>query len=141
MTPEVNRSQAPVVMIVDDDPESVLLVSTMVEYCGYQALQALDHAQALAGLERQPAALVLDMIMPNADSERLTDKIIDAGSRLPVVLISAASSDALAACAAALRARGANVVATLAKPFWIEPLIGALELAIHDVGAIGGSGS
>jgi CheY-like chemotaxis protein len=39
-----NEQLAPVVLVVDDHPESVLLVTTMLEYCGYGSLQALDHA-------------------------------------------------------------------------------------------------
>ena len=129
----------PTVLVVDDDPESVLLVTTMVEYCGYAARQALDFGAAVEALAEGPAAVVLDVVMPNAESERLLALIANGGRALPIVLMSALSAEALATRAEAARAGGVNVVAWLAKPFWVEPLISALEKAIPDPAAIGGA--
>jgi len=54
-----------------------------------------------------------------------------------VVLMSALAPDALAERARTARGTGANVVACLTKPFWVEPLISALEQAIPDPAATG----
>jgi len=129
----------PVVLVVDDDPESVLLVTTMVEYCGYSTTQALNFEEATAALGQNPAAVVLDVVMPHAESERLLGLIVERGAGTPIVLMSALEPAALEARAEQARAGGANIVAWLAKPFWVEPLINALEKAIPDTAAIGGA--
>lgn len=121
---------APVVLIVDDDPESLLLVSTMVEYVGYRPVVAAEFDIALAQLKLGPAALVLDLVMPERTSERLLDALQRDSSEVPVVLMSAALRDQLGTQANELARRGINVVSTLAKPFWVDALVSALERAI-----------
>jgi len=127
------------VLVVDDDPESVLLVTTMLEYCGYAVRQALDYEQAASALDDGPAALVLDVVMPHAESERLLSLVASRERVLPVVLMSALASDMLEERARSARASGANVVACLSKPFWLEPLIAALERAIPEPADVDGS--
>lgn len=127
--------QAPVVLIVDDDPESLLLVSTMVEYVGYRPVVAATFEAASEQIRLRPAALVLDLVMPEQTSERLLDELQGSGNALPVVLMSAALRDQLGTQAAELARRGINVVSTLAKPFWVDVLVSALEKAIPDASA------
>lgn len=123
---------APMVLIVDDDPESLLLVGTMIEYVGYRPVVAANYAEASALLSAGPAALVLDLVTPDRATERLLADLQTQASQLPVVLMSAALRDRLGSEAAALARRGINVVSTLAKPFWVDALVGALESAIPD---------
>ena len=130
-----HESTAPTVLIVDDDPESLLLVSTMVEYVGYRPITAATFAEANALLGKRPAALVLDLVMPERTSERLIAELQRSGNALPVVLMSAAMRDDLGTQAAEHARRGINVVSTLAKPFWVDVLVSALEKAIPDVPA------
>ena len=118
------------ILIVDDDPESLLLVSTMVEYVGYRPVVAAEFDIALAQLKLGPAALVLDLVMPERTSERLLDALQRDSSEVPVVLMSAALRDQLGTQANELARRGINVVSTLAKPFWVDALVSALERAI-----------
>ena len=120
---------APMVLIVDDDPDSLLLVSTMVEYVGYRPVTAAHFDEAKDLLELGPAALVLDLVMPDRTSERLLAELEETCNPLPVVLMSAARRDELGTVAADLGRRGINVVSTLAKPFWVAVLVSALEKA------------
>jgi len=131
MNTDVNANQ-PSVLIVDDDPESLLLVSTMVEYVGYRPVTAAAYDEAITQLAESPAALVLDLVMPDRTSERLLDEIARSGSDIAVVLMSAAKRDELGARAAELSRLGINVVSTLAKPFWVDVLVPALEKAMPD---------
>lgn len=128
----LETQETPTVLIVDDDPESLLLVSTMVEYVGYRPVTAAHFEIAKALLARQPAALVLDLVMPDNTSERLIAELIATKNALPIVLMSAAMRDELGSQAAECARRGVNVVATLAKPFWVDVLVSALEKAIPE---------
>ncbi len=138
MNTPLNSAQ-PIVLVVDDDPESLLLVSTMIEYVGYKPVTAEVFEDAMALLQQSPSALVLDLVMPENTSERLLDELARSGNQVAVVLMSAVKRDELGAHAAALTRRGINVVSTLAKPFWVDVLVPALEKAIPDapVAAIG----
>jgi CheY-like chemotaxis protein len=129
------NSQAPMVLIVDDDAESLLLVSTMVEYVGYRPMTASTFAEARALLDQQPTALVLDLVMPDQTAERILTLLHETGSKLPVVLISASLRDQLSIQALEQARRGINVVSTLAKPFWVDVLVTALEQAMPELPA------
>jgi two-component system OmpR family response regulator len=120
------------VLVVDDDNDSIALVTAMVEYLGYTHDRANDYDTALGKLEGAPAALVLDIVMPNADSERLLAHVARQSPQLPVIFMSALEPEAIRARIDAARALGVNVVDGLTKPFWLEPLIAALEKAIPD---------
>jgi CheY-like chemotaxis protein len=53
------------VLIVDDDPHTLLLWSAVLKPSGVNVIQAGDGAQALTILENQtPTILLLDMLMP-----------------------------------------------------------------------------
>lgn len=129
------NSGAPMVLIVDDDPESLLLVSTMVEYVGYRPVTAANFDDACRLLAQAPAAIVLDLVMPEETSERIIAWLQESGNQLPVVLMSAAKRDRLGAQAAEYARLGINIVSTLAKPFWVDVLVTALEKAIPDAPA------
>lgn len=53
------------VLVVDDDPEIVAMLSTRLEARGYQILTASDGKEALAEAKRRrPALIILDVMMP-----------------------------------------------------------------------------
>jgi CheY-like chemotaxis protein len=56
---------APLVLVVDDQPESAQHVAELLELVGYRTLVAFDGEAAVSlCLERQPAAVILDLHMP-----------------------------------------------------------------------------
>jgi CheY-like chemotaxis protein len=122
----------PPVLIVDDDPESLLLVGTMLDYLGYPSVRAAHYDEALERLLAGPSALVLDLVMPGQTSERLLAELQRTGNPIPVVLMSATQRETLGALALEHARHGVNIVSTLAKPFWVDVLVSALERAIPD---------
>jgi CheY-like chemotaxis protein len=53
------------VLVVDDVPETRLLMRTLLTYAGHQVLEAADGAVALSSaLEHQPDLVLLDFSMP-----------------------------------------------------------------------------
>jgi CheY-like chemotaxis protein len=57
--------EAPLVLVVDDQPESARHVAELLELVGYRTLLAFDGEAGVAlCLEHQPAAVILDLHMP-----------------------------------------------------------------------------
>jgi CheY-like chemotaxis protein len=58
-------ADAPLVLVVDDQPESARHVAELLELVGYRTLVAFDGEAAVSlCLEHQPAAVILDLHMP-----------------------------------------------------------------------------
>ncbi|HUP88541.1 MAG TPA: response regulator [Longimicrobiales bacterium] len=56
------------ILVVDDDPNSLDIVRTYLESCGYVVATAMDGKEALALLDEvQPAIILLDVMMPGMD--------------------------------------------------------------------------
>ena len=56
---------AKTILIVDDDPEIVTMLSLRLGKRGYRVLTAVDGVQALAADKRErPALVILDVMMP-----------------------------------------------------------------------------
>jgi len=81
------------ILVVDDEADMRIFVSTVVETRGFQALCAEDGRAALALARLQPPALViLDVMMPRIDDgirtyqEFKTDQTLN---RIPIIMLSA----------------------------------------------------
>jgi DNA-binding response OmpR family regulator len=63
--PETETSNAPLVLVVDDDPRSRELMRIVLRHAGYRVLAAPDGpaAVALLAVER-PAVALVDLLMP-----------------------------------------------------------------------------
>lgn len=107
------------VLIVDDEPSVLDLLSGVVEDGGYSVATAPDGQVALAVLDEVKPSLVLtDNMMPRLSGSELAAAIMARDSGPPVVVMSA-NHDSL---------RGiAGAVATLPKPFDIAALIELVE--------------
>ena len=117
-------------LIVDDDPDSQMLVAAMLEYAGYAKRQALTFEEAHKELDDGPLCVILDVVMPGNASELLCDQMVSRSDDTPVILMSSQPLENLSALREAWRDRGLNVVAVLCKPFWLDRLLEALNVAI-----------
>ena len=117
-------------LIVDDDPDSQMLVAAMLEYAGYAKRQALTFEEACKELDDGPLCVILDVVMPGNASELLCDQMVSRSDDTPVILMSSQPLENLSALREAWRDRGLNVVAVLCKPFWLDRLLEALNVAI-----------
>lgn len=117
-------------LIVDDDPDSQMLVTAMLEYAGYGVVQALSLEAAKAALARQPLCIVLDLVMPGEASKLLCEHLLATQNDTPVILMSGVEKDHLDAHREHWRNLGLNIVASLAKPFWLDKLLEALNVAL-----------
>jgi DNA-binding response OmpR family regulator len=88
------------VLIVDDEPNVRFVFKTALESAGFSAAEAADGFAAIDRLERSPADVVLlDLQMPGIGGMEVLRRLRDAGSDVPVVIVTAHGSipDAVAA--------------------------------------------
>ncbi len=83
----------PKILVVDDERDMRIFVSTVVETMGYEAIAAEDGAQALLKAGSNPPALViLDVMMPKIDDGIRTYRQFRTDpnlSHIPIIMLSA----------------------------------------------------
>lgn len=82
----------PTVLVVDDDPKILALVSTYLRREGFDVMGAGDGESALSAIRRsRPDVVVLDLMLPRLDGVSLL-RILRQESDLPVLVVSARGS-------------------------------------------------
>jgi CheY-like chemotaxis protein len=115
------------VLVVDDEPLILSLLTTALEAEGYQVEVATNGRDALDKVKWQaPGAILLDLMMPILDGWQLIEALRadPATSQIPIVILSAAYE------AAKHPALGSLVF--LAKPFDLSILLILVEDALHS---------
>lgn len=82
----------PLILIADDDPDILALVSFRLERAGYEVVQARNGEEAVhVALDRRPDLAVLDVMMPRIDGYEATRRLREheETSRMPVILLTA----------------------------------------------------
>ena len=107
----MKRSQR--VLIVDDEPDVLLLLRIELEAEGYETLLAADGETAIRRiLEERPDIVLLDVMMPVIDGWGVLQRLAEHGSDVRVIVLSAKASEGDVAHALEL---GAHEYVT--KPF------------------------
>lgn len=113
-----SQAHAPVVLIVDDEPDVLFLLRLTLEQGGYQVEEAPHGGAALDALDHlRPDLLITDLMMPVVDGRELIRRVRDEAelAALPIMLLSASPDDR----------SGADRV--LRKPFDPRQLIREIE--------------
>lgn len=92
-------SGRPLILIVEDDPTVSGLLETLMQIEGYDTVTAADGLEGLRRVEfRRPSAILLDVMMPNVDGDRVLDELRTRPGFADVpVLVVTGQSDAHAA--------------------------------------------
>jgi DNA-binding response OmpR family regulator len=93
----VTEAARPLVLVADDDPDILQLVSLRLERSGYEVMAAQDGEQALtAALERTPDLALLDVMMPKLDGYEVTAHLRsnERTRHMPVILLTARVQEA-----------------------------------------------
>lgn len=117
------------VLVVDDDPDVVRVVSKRLQRVGCVVESAPDGEAALHLLIADPKrwhVVLTDQTMPHRTGEQLLRALREAGIGVPVVVMSGYSATATPERVIAL---GASAV--LAKPFGGDQLVAALTAALR----------
>ena len=112
------------ILLVDDQPNFIKMVSLKLEKMGYAVVSAEN---GRAGLEKaiaeQPDLIVMDIMMPEMDGFTACEKITEQSpKKCPVIFLSAKGQESDRRRAAALGA-----VDFIAKPFSPKMLIDRIE--------------
>ena len=95
--PAVLPSQ-PIVLVVDDSPVDRRLAGTLLEKdLGCKALYAGNGVEALAVMERElPTVVLTDLLMPEMDGVLLVQALRRRYPQVPIILMTAHGSEAIA---------------------------------------------
>jgi DNA-binding response OmpR family regulator len=88
----VTDNGQPLILIADDDPDILALVSFRLQKAGYEIVQARNGEEAVqAALERRPDLAILDVMMPRVDGYEATRRLRqhEETKRMPVILLTA----------------------------------------------------
>lgn len=86
------QANAPLVLVVDDNPVNRKVASMYLQRLGYQSVEAEDGATALARLDASIAVVLMDIEMPGLSGYEATGLIRarpDALARVPVIALTA----------------------------------------------------
>lgn len=93
---EIRRPEDTTVLVVDDEPDVVTYLSSVLEDAGIRVLTAYDGEEALQLLERNDVDLIsLDLVMPRKSGIRLLVELRKrkAWSRIPVIFVTGHAHD------------------------------------------------
>lgn len=122
----------PKILIIDDDPDSWQLLSTILRAHHFHPFRAADSIQAVSEARRhQPQAILLDLGLPGGDGflvlERLKANRLLAA--IPVIVVTAQDLQQ-----AEGRARELGAAAFFQKPVKAEALIATIQVALSAQG-------
>jgi two-component system response regulator AtoC len=117
-----------VILVVEDEVHVRLLLSEILRSLKHEVRLA---ATASEGIDlfrtEQPAAVVLDIRLPDASGMTVLDEMVSVRRDTPVIVV---SGHADAQAAGESRRRGAFEF--LAKPFSIDQFVRVMTAALHD---------
>jgi DNA-binding NarL/FixJ family response regulator len=131
---ETNAGSHRRLLLIDDDPNLILLVKDYLEFRGYEVVTAENGREALEILEQDlPDMIICDVMMPEMDGYSFVKHVREDArtSWIPVLFLSAKgqSQD---------RVKGLNIGADvyMVKPFEPEELVAQVESSLKQAARI-----
>jgi two-component system KDP operon response regulator KdpE len=113
-------------LVVDDEPAIRRFLRTSLTAQGYQVTEAEDGRAALE-LKRNPVdVLVLDLGLPDIDGFDVIRQLRDAGSVLPIVVLSSRADEA-----GKVKALDSGADDYVTKPFGVDELLARIRAALR----------
>ncbi len=118
------------VLVVDDDPALLRLISVSLESEGFEVVVAQDGARGLEEIDGNAIdVVVLDLQMPRMDGRAMYRELRSRGHSLPVLILSAYGAE---------RARRELAAeAAMSKPFDLDELVDRIRTLVPAVGGGG----
>ncbi len=130
MTKETGSGEHKKLLLIDDDPNLILLVKDYLEFRGYEVITAENGQEALEVLQKDtPDMIICDVMMPQMDGYSLVEQVRKDPRTgwIPVLFLSAKgqSQD---------RVKGLNTGADvyMVKPFEPEELVAQVESSLKQ---------
>lgn len=126
----MNATTTKQLLIIDDDPNLVLLVQDYLELRGYGVITAKNGKDALKVLEKElPSLIICDVMMPEMDGYAFVKKVREntQTSCLPILFLSAKGQiqDRVTGLS-----KGADVY--MVKPFEPDELVAQIEASLNQ---------
>ncbi len=124
-------------LVVDDEPNIVELLSASLRFAGFEVLTATDGAKALRlAAEQRPDLVVLDVMMPGLDGFEVVRRMRQEGIQAPVLLLTARD-------AVEDRVQGLTLGADdyVTKPFSLGEVLARIRAILRRAGMEASSGS
>jgi two-component system, OmpR family, response regulator len=123
-------------LVVDDEPDIVELLSASLRYAGFEVVGATSGRQALAEARRfRPELILLDVMMPDVDGFEVVKRLRGDGARTPVLFLTA--RDATEDKIHGLTLGGDDYVT---KPFSLAEVIARIQAVLRRTDERAGSG-
>lgn len=117
------------ILVVDDEPDFLEMVKMRLEANKYEVVTAVNGKEALKKIkEERPAAVLLDILMPQLDGLETLKRIRRQDKNLPVFMISAFSNEERFKVARQLKASG-FIVKTSDVKEQLQTIASAIRLA------------
>lgn len=114
------------ILVVDDDPQTLLYVRDALTVAGYHVLVTGDHVELSSVIRAEkPHLVLLDLMLPGTDGIKLMGEVPELADR-PVIFISAYGRDETIA-----RALGAGAADYVVKPFSPTELTARVRAALR----------
>src|ERR1700730_18140466 len=121
------RTEAPVVLIVEDEEPIRDVITDVLRDRGFQALPAANGAEALELLDTvRPDVVVLDLLMPVMHGWAFVESYIERTDGRPIPIVVVSVNPALPR---SFNRRGVRNI--VAKPFDVDELLDAVEQAVE----------
>ena len=115
------------VLIVDDEPAIRRFLRTSLAAQDYQVSEAENGQGAIDALRRHPAdVLVLDLGLPDMDGFEVIRRMREAGSALPIVVLSSRADEG-----GKVRALDLGADDYVTKPFGVDELLARIRAALR----------
>lgn len=114
------------IVVADDDPQLLRLVTRNLQLEGYEVLAAADGQQALEQIEaRAPDLALLDVMMPKLDGFSVCQRVREFSS-LPIIIVTARGQDQD-------KVKGLDLGADdyLTKPFSVDELLARVRAVLR----------
>jgi two-component system response regulator RegX3 len=122
------RLGPPRVLIVEDDPDTLVILRVNLQHAGIEPILAAEGKTAIARIEAEkPDAVVLDVLLPGIDGWQVLEELHAMGDPVPVIVCSGKNNPH-----DIQRAHDLGAFAYLTKPFDIDRLLDAAAEAVQD---------
>lgn len=115
------------VLVVDDEPAIRRFLRTSLSAEGYSVIEAEDAAGAFEAIHKQRIdVLVLDLGLPDIDGIEVVRRLRDAGSKIPIIVLSSRTHES-----AKVQALDLGADDYITKPFGVEELGARIRAALR----------
>jgi two-component system, OmpR family, KDP operon response regulator KdpE len=126
MTPPVDATQPPLVLVVEDEPQMRRFLRATLPGHGYRLVEAETGAQALVDAQtRAPDLILLDLGLPDLDGVEVTRRLRE-WSAIPIIVLSARGQEG-----DKIQALDAGADDYLTKPFGTGELLARMRVALR----------